>query len=126
MVAVAKLGTDDFQSYDYDEVGNRTSLRKRDGSTLGYAYDNLDRLIRKTVPERPGLAAVHTRDVHYDYYNALGLQTKARFDGLDGYGVTNYFDAFGQPTTTLLTMDGQPGHFATSPTITTTPATSSG
>jgi RHS repeat-associated protein len=79
---------------------------RRDGSTLTYVYDNLNRVIRKTVPERSGLTAAQTRDVYYDYYNALGLQTKARFDNLDGEGVTNYYDEFGQPTTTLLAMGG--------------------
>jgi RHS repeat-associated protein len=95
----------DYEEYGYDPVGNRTSLRKRDGSMLTYAYDNLNRVIRKIVPERAGLAAIHTRDVYYDY-DAMGLQTKARFDGLDGYGVTNYYDMFGLPTTTALNMDG--------------------
>ena len=57
------------------------------------------------MPERPGLTAAQTRDVFYDY-DAIGLQTKARFDALDGYGVTHYYDAFGQPVTTLLHMGG--------------------
>jgi RHS repeat-associated protein len=96
----------DYEEYGYDLVGNRTSLRKRDSSVITYAYDNLNRVIRKIVPERAGLSPAHTRDVYYDYNNAMGLQTKARFDGLDGYGVTNYYDAFGQPTTVLLNMDG--------------------
>jgi RHS repeat-associated protein len=96
----------DYEEYGYDPVGNRTKLRKRDGSELTYQHDNLDRVIRKTVPERSGLTAAQTRDVYYDYNHALGLQTKARFDNLDGYGVTNYYDAFGQPTTVLLNMDG--------------------
>jgi RHS repeat-associated protein len=96
----------DYEEYGYDTVGNRTSLRKRDGSILAYLYDNLNRVIRKTVPERAGLTAAQTRDVYYDYYSALGLQTKARFDGLNGEGVTNYYDEFGQPTTTLLAIGG--------------------
>jgi RHS repeat-associated protein len=96
----------DYEEYGYDSVGNRTSFRKRDGSTITYLYDNLNRVIRKTVPERSGLTAAQTRDVYYDYYNALGLQTKARFDNLDGEGVTNYYDEFGQPTVTLLAMNG--------------------
>lgn len=77
----------DYEEYGYDPVGNRKTFRKRDGSTLAYDYDNLDRVIRKIVPERPGLTAAQTRDVHYDYDNALGLQIMARFDGLDGEGV---------------------------------------
>ena len=96
----------DYEEYDYDLVGNRTKLRKRDGSELGYQYDNLDRVIRKVVPERPGLDPVHTRDVFYAYDHALGLQTHARFDSLDGEGVATWYDAFGQPTTVLLNMGG--------------------
>jgi YD repeat-containing protein len=97
----------DYEEYLYDAVGNRTSLRKRDGSTLTYLYDNLNRVIRKTVPERAGLTAAQTRDVFYDYYHALGLQTKARFDNLDGEGVTNYYDQFGLRTTVSVAMGGQ-------------------
>ena len=63
-------------------------------------------MTRKAVPERAGLTAAQTRDVHYDYNHALGLQTKARFDALDGEGVTTYYDAFGQRTTALLNMGG--------------------
>jgi RHS repeat-associated protein len=95
----------DYEEYGYDTVGNRTSLRKRDGSILAYLYDSLNRVIRKTVPERAGLTAAQTRDVYYDY-DARGLQTKARFDNLDGEGVTHYYDGFGLPTTTLLNMGG--------------------
>ena len=98
----------DYEEYGYDRVGNRTSLRKRDGSTLIYVYDDLNRVIRKIVPERAGLSAAQTRDVYYDYNHALGLQTRARFDGLDGEGVTNWYDAFGQAVTTLSTTGGQP------------------
>jgi RHS repeat-associated protein len=95
----------DYEEYGYDALGNRTSLRKRDGSVLTFLYDNLNRAIRKTVPERAGLTAAQTRDVFYDY-DVRGLQTKARFDGLDGEGVTNYYDLFGLPTTTLLNLGG--------------------
>jgi YD repeat-containing protein len=97
----------DYEEYGYDTVGNRTSLRKRDGSVLTYAYDNLNRVVRKTVPERPHLSAAQTRDVFYDYDAATGLQTRARFDGLDGYGVTTWYDGFGQPVTALLNMAGE-------------------
>jgi len=96
----------DYEEYGYDLIGNRTSFRKRDSSVLSYVYDNLNRVVAKIVPERPGLTAAQTRDVYYDYNNAMGLQTKARFDNLDGYGITNYYDAFGQRTTVLQSMGG--------------------
>jgi RHS repeat-associated protein len=84
----------DYEEYGYDENANRTSLRKRDGSVLAYQYDALNRVTVKIVPERAGLAAAHTRDVHYEYDNR-GLQTKARFDSLAGEGTTNVYDGFG-------------------------------
>ena len=95
----------DFESYGYDENGNRTTVRKRDGSVLTFQYDRLNRMTAKIVPERAGLAAAHTRDVYYAY-DLRGLQTKARFDGLDGEGVTTYYNTFGRPVTTLLIMGG--------------------
>lgn len=64
----------DYEAYGYDAVGNRTSFRKRDGSTLTYTYDNLDRVTVKTVPSRVGLPATHSRSV-YSGYDVRGLQT---------------------------------------------------
>jgi RHS repeat-associated protein len=95
----------DYEEYGYDANANRTSLRKRDGSTLTYQYDALNRMTVKIVPERSGLAAAHTRDVHYEY-DLRGLQTKARFDSLVGEGVTNVYDGFGQLSASTLAMAG--------------------
>jgi RHS repeat-associated protein len=94
----------DYESYGYDGVGNRTSLRKRDGSTLSYAYDNLNRMIRKTVPDRANLAATHERDVFFGY-NVLDLTTFARFDSNAGEGVTQTYDALGRMRTSNINMD---------------------
>src|SRR5688572_28694719 len=95
----------DYEQYLYDANGSRTSLRKRDGSTLTYQYDALNRVSAKIVPERSGLAATHTRDVHYEYDNR-GLQTKARFDSLAGEGITNTYDGFGRVTSSSSNMGG--------------------
>lgn len=43
------LDISDLEQYGYDLNGNRTSLRKRDGSTLNYTYDGLNRMTSKTV-----------------------------------------------------------------------------
>jgi RHS repeat-associated protein len=93
----------DYEEYGYDSNANRTTLRKRDGSTLAYQYDALNRMTVKIVPERAGLAAAQTRDVYYDY-DLRGLQTRARFDSLAGEGVTNVYDKFGQLTTSTSDM----------------------
>ena len=103
--AVGTVSTDDYEEYGYDANGNRTSLRKRDGSVLTYQYDNLNRMTVKVVPERSGLAATHTRDVYYGY-NLQGLQTYARYDSASGEGVAQAYDGFGRMTSSSLTMDG--------------------
>jgi RHS repeat-associated protein len=95
----------DYEEYGYDPNANRTSLRKRDGSTLTYQYDALNRMTVKVVPERAGLTPAQTRDVYYDY-DLRGLQTKARFDSLAGEGVTNTYDGFGQLSSSTLAMAG--------------------
>lgn len=95
----------DYEQYAYDNAGNRTSFRKRDGSVLLYTYDQLNRVIQKTVPSRAGLAATHTRSVFYGF-DVRGLPTYARFDSASGEGVTMAYDGFGRLTSTTTTMDG--------------------
>ncbi|MBE1525993.1 RHS repeat-associated protein [Sphingopyxis sp. OAS728] len=95
----------DYEEYGYDANGNRTSLRKRDGSTIAYQYDALNRNTVKVVPERAGLATTHTRDVYYGY-DLQGLQTYARFDSPTGEGLTFTYDGFGRLAHTNTLMDG--------------------
>lgn len=99
------LSLTDYEQYGYDVSGNRTQLRKRDGSTITYNYDALNRVTSKIIPERADLAATHTRDVFYRY-DVRGLQTQARFDSTTGEGVTTAYDAFGRVTQNTTNMDG--------------------
>lgn len=99
------VSTTDYEEYGYDAGGNRTSLRKRDGSVIAYQYNALNRNTVKVVPERSGLATTHTRDVYYGY-DFRGLQTYARFDSASGEGLTTSYDGFGRMTSSTLTMDG--------------------
>lgn len=100
------VNTADYEQYGYDANGNRVTLRKRDGSVIGFAYDNLNRVTLKGVPERAGLGATHTRDVYYSY-NLANLQTAARFDSANGSeGLATTYNLFGQPVTSTITMDG--------------------
>ncbi|HYD37044.1 MAG TPA: hypothetical protein VEA60_05490, partial [Allosphingosinicella sp.] len=96
----------DYEEYRYDPNGNRIWLRKRDGSVLGFDYDALNRMTRKTVPERSGLDPIHSRDVFYAY-DLRGLQTKARFGSLSDEGVTNAYDGFGRMLWTNTNQGGQ-------------------
>lgn len=97
----------DYEQYTYDDNGNRLTHRKRDASELAYTYDNLNRVTRKTVPSRAGLAATHTRDVFYQY-DLRGLQTKARFISLSGPGVDNTYDSFGRMISSTNRMGSTP------------------
>jgi RHS repeat-associated protein len=108
-----QLNTADYEQYGYDANDNRTSLRKRDGSTLTYGYDALDRLSSKIVPDgcppiRPtgtGCApASATRDVYYGY-DAWGRELTAKFDSASGAdGITNVYNGFGELTSSTIAM----------------------
>jgi RHS repeat-associated protein len=103
--SAGSLNEADYEAYLSDANGNRTSLRKRDGSTLTYQYDPLNRMIVKVVPERSGLLAAHTRDVYYRY-DLRGLQTEARFDSLSGEGVSASYNGFGRLASSSISMGG--------------------
>jgi RHS repeat-associated protein len=105
LASAGSVNAADYEEYGYDAAGNRTSFRKRDGSTLTYQYDQLNRMIVKIVPERAGLSATHTRDVYYGY-DLRNLQLYARFDSATGEGVTNGYDAFGRLISSTINLDG--------------------
>ena len=86
----------DYEQYGYDPAGNRTSLRKRDGSVLIFHYDPLNRLVGKDVPSG--------NNVGYTY-DLRGLQTSADFVNTGG-GVTNVYDGFGRLTSTTTHIGG--------------------
>lgn len=100
------VSTDDYEQYGYDDAGNRTSLRKRDGSTLNFQFDDLNRMIVKVVPSRADLAEAQTRDVYYTY-DLLGRPLAAKFDGFSGAeGLSNAYNAFGDQTSGTISMAG--------------------
>lgn len=103
----------DYEKYGYDAVGNRISLRRRDGRTLTFNYDNLNRVTSKIVPD--GCAplqvgactpAAATRDVYYTY-DIMGHQLTAKFDSASGAdGITSTYDAFGDLRSSTISMGG--------------------
>jgi RHS repeat-associated protein len=105
LASAGAVNTSDYEEYGYDANGNRISHRKRDGSTLTFQYDALNRMTLKVVPERTGLATIHTRDVHYGY-DYRGLQTFARFDNASGEGISTSYDVFGRPTSSSINLGG--------------------
>jgi RHS repeat-associated protein len=95
--------TGDYEEYSYDPNGNRLTLRKRDGTTLGYQYDALNRLTIKTVPTSATGAAGYSV---YQGYDNRGLLLYAAFGSAAGPGITNIYDNVGRLTSTTTNMDG--------------------
>jgi RHS repeat-associated protein len=95
--------TSDYESYLYDANGNRTYLRKRDGTFIAYQYDALNRVIEKDVPASVTGAAAYSVFTGYDN---RGLQLYARFASAGGAGITNNYDNIGRLASSASNMDG--------------------
>lgn len=93
-----QVNASDYEEYGYDARSNRTSLRKRDGRTILFSYDALNRTASKTYPDGGA------RPVYYAY-DLRGLQTMVRFDSLSGQGITNGYDGFGRLSATTAVMN---------------------
>jgi len=93
----------DYEAYGHDAAGNRTSLRKRDGATLTFQYDALNRVTQKNVPNSASGAAGYSVFYGYDVGNR---QTHARFGSASGAGISNGYDGFGRLSSSTSSMDG--------------------
>jgi RHS repeat-associated protein len=89
--------TTDYEQLTYDANGNVTSKRLRDGNSIGFTYDNLNRV---TLKDLPGSEP----DVAYTY-DLLGRQLTAKFSS-SGLGITNAYDALGRVTSSGSNVDG--------------------
>jgi RHS repeat-associated protein len=112
-VTAGAVSTTDYEEYGYDANGNRTTLRKRDGRTLTYTYDALNRLTAKTIGACPAtpttcisVPASAARPVYYRY-DLRDLQLSAMFDSLSGTeGLSSSYDGFGRLVSSTNTMGG--------------------
>lgn len=105
----------DVEHYGYDENDNRTSLIKRDGREIDYAYDRLNRVTSKTFAGSGACVASYActtppsgsvRNVYYRY-DLRGLQTYALFDSVSGAdNVFNEYDSLGRLSASTINMSG--------------------
>jgi RHS repeat-associated protein len=112
-VTAGTVSGSDYEQYGYDSVGNRTSQRRRDGRMLTFAYDGVNRMTSKIVPD--GCAPIQTgacapvsatRDVYYSY-DIMGRQLTARFDAAGGVdGLSTSYNAFGDIRSSTISMGG--------------------
>lgn len=79
----------DYDAYGYDANGNKTSWRRRNGKTISYAYDALNRETLRTVSDG-SIQPV------YSGYNLAGGLAYARYGSSSGAGITNYYDGLGR------------------------------
>ena len=86
--------TTNYEEYAYDAGKNLISRRLRDGQTITFTYDNLDRETVKTVPGSGAANDVFTK------WDLVGQRLSARYDNeTSGDGVVWTWDALGRPTT---------------------------
>lgn len=83
--AALTSSTTDYEQYGYDGNGNRTSVRLRDGRSIDFSYDFLNRVSLKNLPDTT------TEDVYYGY-DAAGRPTFARFGSITGAGIVYGYD----------------------------------
>lgn len=91
-VTVGASSTSDYEQLTLDPNGNITNRRLRDGQSIGYSYDALNRLTAKDVPN----LVANEVDVTYEY-DLIGHLTRA----VGGGSIVNAFgyDALGRLVT---------------------------
>ncbi len=90
--------TADYEQYSYDLNGNRKTIRKRDGNTISFDYDGLNRQIHEIYPA----GTIQNVSSGYDL---RGLKLYSYF-GSSTTGLTHTYDGFGHVLTASTNQGG--------------------
>lgn len=83
----------DYEQLIYDANSNITARRRRNGQSINFTFDNLDRATLKDLPS--GTA----EDLYFGYDN-FGRMRSARLGSTSGPGITTTYDALGRTSST--------------------------
>ena len=92
--------TTDIETFTYDENNNRKTWVRRNGQTITYTYDNLNREIIADVPAHLTGAYNATEKDIYTTYDGLGHISKKAFASYTGTGVSYLYDGLGRVSST--------------------------
>ncbi len=84
----------DYEQFAYDADNNKTSWQRRNGKTISYTYDALNREITRSVSD----GSVQTV---YSGYDLQGHALYARYGSTTGAGITNTYDGLGRLGSTI-------------------------
>jgi RHS repeat-associated protein len=90
--------TTDYEEYDYDNNGNRTYTRRRDGQVINDCFDSLNRITIHYVHAQTGCTATGGVGDVYTIYDGLGRIASKRFASFGGSGVSYAYDGLGRVT----------------------------
>ena len=79
----------DYEQFAYDANSNKVSWQRRNGKTISYSYDALNREITRSVSD----GSVQTV---YTGYDLQGHTLYARYGSASGAGITNTYDGMGR------------------------------
>ena len=98
--AAATSSTSDYETYGYDDNGNRVLLRKRDGRWIQTCYDQLDRPKSRFLNTQSAgcTATTGNADDVFVAFDDAGRPLSFRFASTAGSGVVYGYDSAGRRT----------------------------
>lgn len=99
-IGAGTSSTTDYEEYAYDNNGNRTYWRRRDGQVMNNCYDNLNRITIHYVHAQSGCTATGGAGDVYTSYDLTGKILSKRFASFSGSGVSYAYDGLGRVSST--------------------------